>query len=45
MIIEPIWGLSAHQHSFFQEFLKYCDIKGKDVLELGGAMPSDLAGC
>jgi|GEM_PF-7124674 len=42
MIIEPIWGLSAHQHSFFQEFLKYCDIKGKDVLELGGAMPSDL---
>ena len=42
MIIEPIWGLSAHQHSFFQEFLKYCDIRGKDVLELGGAMPSDL---
>lgn len=41
-ILEHIWELSPHQHSYMEQFLSCCDIKGKDVLELGGAMPKAL---
>jgi hypothetical protein len=36
------FGLSDHQRNFFSTLLSFYDIKGKDVLEVGGAMPSGL---
>jgi len=37
-----IIGLSPHQSSFFEAFRERHDIRGSDVLELGGAMPASL---
>lgn len=36
------YGLSDHQRNFFSTLLSFYDIRGKDVLEVGGAMPSGL---
>lgn len=34
--------ISGHQHHYFNAFLSLYDVKGKDILEVGGAMPSSL---
>ena len=36
------FGLVGHLQSYLNLFLEVCDIRGKDVLEVGGAMPRDL---
>jgi hypothetical protein len=36
------WDLSPHQGSFLLDFIAHFDIRGKDILELGGAMPKRL---
>jgi SAM-dependent methyltransferase len=37
-----LWGLSPHQGSFILNFASDFDIRAKDILELGGAMPKSL---
>jgi len=39
---DTLFELSPHQGSFFREFMRVYDIRGKDILELGGAMPRKL---
>jgi SAM-dependent methyltransferase len=36
------FGLKGHLQSYLNLFLEFYDIRGKDVLEIGGAMPRDL---
>lgn len=36
------YGIHGHQHSYFNTFLQLYDIRNKDVLEVGGAMPGGL---
>ena len=40
--LQTMWGLSPHQASFLHAFLQIYNVKGKDILELGGAMPKAL---
>jgi SAM-dependent methyltransferase len=35
-------NIQGHQQSYFNYFLNLYDVQGKDILEIGGAMPSTL---
>ena len=36
------FGISGHQKSYLNTFLQVCEIRGRHILEVGGAMPGDL---
>jgi hypothetical protein len=41
-LFAEIWNLSPHQSSYLQAFTANYDVRGKDIIELGGAMPRSL---